>query len=78
MIINTDLLRPTALAALAAILSQEAAEIDRLADDGIGDHGDVGILISATSSAVDALSANVGDDLARTMLVEAGADPDYI
>lgn len=78
MWITLELLRPTALAAIAATLSMEASEADALADDGIGKHGTVDALISMATEAADALITNAGMADAMAMLMEAGADPDYL
>ena len=78
MNIDLDLLRPSTLAALAAILSMEASEADALADAGLGNHGTVDYLVTAAAEAHSALIANVGEDDALVMLLEAGAHPDYL
>ena len=78
MRVDLDLLRPSTLAALAAILSQEADEADALADAGLGTYATVDHVATAASAAADALIANVGKGKATEMLMEAGAMPDYL
>nr|MCU0843080.1 hypothetical protein [Thiobacillaceae bacterium] len=70
--IDTDTLRPSALAAIAAALSMEAAEWDGIEDESVA------AFEEAAQACASTLIEIVGKDDALAMLMESGAHPDYL